>query len=109
MLFTQLVERSWSTANSGLHRRRGSTSSSFAPPPLAHHPPSPPRQPFHLGDSSMGHSKARQWVEEDLDESNAEMSPAISQTPNLDVVQRGHSYRLVAARACPSVLYHRQR
>jgi hypothetical protein len=101
MLFTQLVERSWSTANSGLLRCRGSTSSSSAPPPLAHCLPSPPCQPFHLGESSMGRSKAHRWVEEDLDESDAELSPAISPTPYLDAVRWGHSCRRCHCRSMP--------
>jgi hypothetical protein len=37
----------------------------------------------------MGLSKARRWAKEDLDASDAEVSPAISPTPYLDVVRRG--------------------
>jgi hypothetical protein len=50
---------------------------------------SPLTSPFHPGDGSMGHPKARLWADEDLDDSDAERSPVSSPTSYLDVVRQG--------------------
>ena len=47
---------------------------------------SPLASPFHPGDGSMGRSKARHWVDEVVDDSDAERSPVTSPTSYLDAV-----------------------
>jgi hypothetical protein len=74
----------------GLRRRRGldiflvhpsAPSSSSSLTPFA--------SSFHPRDGLMGHSKARRWADEDLDDSDVERSPVTSPTSYLNTVHLG--------------------
>lgn len=77
-----MTEASAPSHHSGPLRRRGSTSSlSVRSPAARRRLRSPPKlPPSTQRGTRWGRSKAHWWAEEDLDTSDAESSPAISQT-----------------------------